>query len=258
MTILVTGGTGTLGRLVVPLLQQAQADIRVLSRRPGPTVDGVARAVGDLSTGAGISPAVAGVQTIVHCAGTQLGDGEKARTLVEAARAAGAPHLVFISVVGADRVPVVSGFDRRAFGYYASKRAAERVVEASQLPWTTLRATQFHELILIVARAMAKLPVAPVPAGLKFQPVAAGDVARRLVDLALAEPAGLVDDLGGPRIYDAAELARGYLRATGRRRPVVRVPLPGRAVAALRAGANLTPDHATGTQTWEEFLAENA
>jgi uncharacterized protein YbjT (DUF2867 family) len=142
------------------------------------------------------------------------------------------------------------------FGYFASKRAAERVVEGSGLPWTTLRATQFHDLMLMVARQLAKLPVMPVPAGFRFQPVDAGDVATRLVELSLGEPAGLVPDMGGPRVYGAGELLRSYLRATRRRRLIVPVALPGGAARALRAGANLAPGPAVGRRTWEDFLAE--
>jgi uncharacterized protein YbjT (DUF2867 family) len=256
MTVLITGGTGVLGRLVVPLLRAAAPAVRVLSRQPHPSSDGVEYLVGDLETGDGVDKAVAGVQTIVHCAGTQLGDDQKARVLVRAARAAGSPHLVFISVVGADRIPVVSRFDRMAFGYFASKWAAEQVVEASGLPWTTLRATQFHDLVLLASRAMAKLPVIPMPSSTRFQPIDAGDVAERLVELVLGNPAGRVPDVAGPRIYNAADLVRGYLRAAGRRRLIVPVALPGRAAAAIRAGANLAPDHAAGTRTWEEFLVE--
>ena len=121
---------------------------------------------------------------------------------------------MYISVVGADRIPVVSGVDRAMFGYFASKLAAERVVAESGLPWTTLRATQFHDLFLMVARQMARLPVIPVPAGFRFQPVDAGEVAARLVELALGPPAGLVPDMAGPRVYGMAELLRGYLRAS--------------------------------------------
>src|SRR5207248_4583749 len=103
--------------------------------------------------------------------------------------------------IGVDRIPVVSGIDRTLFGYFGAKLAAERVVAESGLPWTTLRATQFHDLILIVAQQMVKLPVIPVPAGFRFQPVDAGEVAGRLVELALGAPAGLAPDLAGPRVY---------------------------------------------------------
>jgi len=254
--VLVTGGTGTLGRQVVPRLQAAGCDVRVLSRRPHGAADGTGYATGDLLKDEGIQAAVDGAGVIVHCAGGRKGDDEATRNLVRAASRAGAPHLVYISVIGADRIPVVSATDRAMFGYFASKLAAERVVADSGLPWTTLRAAQFHDLSLMVARQMAKLPVIPVPAGVRFQPVDTGEVAARLVELALGTPAGLVPDMGGPRVYRMADLLRGYLRARGQRRVLVPVWLPGKAARAVRAGANLAPQRAVGHRTWEDFLAD--
>ncbi|HET6772347.1 MAG TPA: NAD(P)H-binding protein [Acidimicrobiales bacterium] len=254
--ILVTGGTGTLGRLVVPRLRDAGREVRVLSRHRHEGGQGVQLATGDLATGEGIDAAVEGTEVIVHCAGTTRGDEDKARHLVRAASRAGVRHLVHISVVGADRVPQAGRIDRAMFGYFGSKLAAERIVSDSGLPWTTLRATQFDDLVLMVARQLAKLPVEPVPTGFRFQPVDAGDVADRLVELALGAPAGLVPDIAGPRIYGIAELLRGYLRAQGKHRLLVPVRLPGKAAHALRDGANLAPDRAVGRRTWEDFLAE--
>jgi uncharacterized protein YbjT (DUF2867 family) len=254
--VLVTGGTGTLGRLVVARLRDAGCAVRVLSRHDHDGGDGVEFVTGDLATGAGIEPAVAGAATIVHCAGSAKGDEDKARNLVRAAARAGSAHLVYISVVGADRIPVVSRIDRAMFGYFGAKLAAERIVADSGLPFTTLRATQFHDLILTVARPLAKLPVVPAPAGVRFQPIDAGDVAARLTELALGQPAGLVPDIGGPRAYLMADLLRSYLRATHRHRPIVAFRQPGRAARAFRAGANLAPDQAVGHRTWEDFLAE--
>jgi uncharacterized protein YbjT (DUF2867 family) len=254
--ILVTGGTGTLGRHVVPRLRDAGGDVRVLSRHRRSPGDGVEFVTGDLATGEGVQAAVAGVGTVVHLAGSANGDEEKARTLVRAASRVGVRHLVYISVVGANRIPVVSRVDRAMFGYFASKRAAERVVADSGLPWTMLRATQFHDLLLMVARQLAKLPVVPVPAGFRFQPVDADEVAARLVELTLGPPAGLVPDMGGPRVYLGADLLRGYLQAARRHRPIVPVRLPGKAARAVRAGANLAPEQAVGHRTWEDFLAE--
>ena len=254
--ILVTGGTGTLGRQVVPRLRNAGRDVRVLSRHGRADEDGIRYLTGDLATGQGIEPAIDAVKTILHVAGTNRGDEVKARNLVRAASQAGARHLVFISVVGADRIPVTSRIDRAMFGYFASKLAAEQVIAGSGLGWTTLRATQFHDLALLTVRQLARLPVVPVPAGWRFQPVDAGEVAERLVELALDAPAGLVPDLGGPRIYELADLVRSYLRATHRHRPILPVRTPGRAARAVRAGANLAPERAVGRRTWEEFLAE--
>lgn len=253
--ILVTGGTGTLGRLVVPRLRDAGYDVRVLSRRGGEGTEGVEFVVGDLATGDGIEAAAVGAETIVHCAGSSKGDEVKAQHLVRAASQAGARHLVYISVVGSDRVPVVSGIDRAMFGYFESKLAAERVIADSGVPWTTLRATQFHDLILMVARQLAKLPVIPAPSGVRCQPVDAGDVATQLVELAVGEPAGLVPELAGPRVYELKELVRSYLQARGRRRLIMPVRLPGQAARAVRAGAILALDGAVGRRTWEDFLA---
>jgi uncharacterized protein YbjT (DUF2867 family) len=251
--ILVTGGTGTLGRLVVARLRDAGCKVRVLSRG---SREGIEFVRGDLATGEGIQAAVEGIEIIVHCAGSSKGDEEKTLNLVRAASRARARHLVYISVVGADRIPVVSGIDRAMFGYFASKLAAERVVADSGLPWTTLRATQFHDLSLMTVQQMARLPAIPVPAGFQFQPVDAGEVAARLVELALGAPAGLVPDMAGPRVYEMAELLRGYLRASRGHRPIIPVWLPGQAARAIRAGANLAPERAVGRRTWEEFLAD--
>jgi len=256
--ILVTGGTGTLGRHVVRRLRDAGSNVRVLSRRSHESGSGIEFMTGDLATGEGIQPAVDGVATIVHCAGSPKGDEDKARNLVRAASSqTRPPHLVYISVVGADRIPVVSRVDRAMFGYFESKLAAERVVADSGLPFTTLRATQFHDLILTVAQQLAKLPVVPIPAGFRFQPIDADEVAARLVELTLGEPSGRVPDMGGPRVYSAAELLRGYLRASKRRRRlIVPVWLAGKGARVFRSGANLAPERAVGHRTWEEFLAE--
>ena len=254
--ILVTGGTGTLGRLVVPRLRDAGHTVRVLSRGGREAPGGIELVTGDLGTGAGIDAAVEGAEVIVHCAGTTKGDEDKTRNLVRAAARAGTRHLVHISVVGADRVPVASGVDRAMFAYFASKRAAEQVVADSGLPWTTLRATQFHQSFLALARQMARLPVVPVAAGFRFQPVDAVDVADRLTELALATPAGLVPDLAGPRVYGMDALIREYLRASGKHRPLLPIRLPGKAARAIRAGANLAPGRAVGRRTWEQFLAD--
>ena len=254
--VLVTGGTGTLGRLVVARLRDAGRDVRVLSRRQHEPADGIEFVTGDLGTGEGIASAVDGAPTIVHCAGSARGDDHKARNLVRAASQAGATHLLYISVVGADRIPMISRVDRAMFGYYGFKLAAERIVANSGVPFTTLRATQFHDLILMVARQVAKLPVMPAPAGFRFQPIDTAEVAARLAELTVGQPAGLVPDMGGPRVYSISDLLRAYLEATHRRRPIVSIPLPGPAARAVRAGANLTPEHAVGRRTWEDFLAE--
>jgi uncharacterized protein YbjT (DUF2867 family) len=248
--VLVTGGTGTLGWQVVARLRDAGSKVRVLSRRSHPPGDGVEFVAGDLLTGEGVESAVDGAEVIVHCASSNKGDAEATRNLVRAAPSLpGSPHLVYISIVGSDLV---------SFGYVRAKLECERIVSGSGLPWTTLRATQFYDLIFKGAHALARLPVAPVPAGFVVQPVDSGEVAARLAGLALGEPAGRVPDMGGPQVLSFADLLRAYLRASHRRCPVVPVWMPG--IGAVRSGALLVsgeagPGRAAGQRTWEEFLA---
>lgn len=130
-----------------------------------------------------------------------------------------------ISIVGVDRVP---------YRYYQAKLQAERLLQRSGLPWTILRATQFHQLVLLVARGLARLPVVPVPAATSFQPIDAAEVADRLVELAVGPPAGRVADMGSPQIRTATDLLRTYLHAARRHRLVVPVRLPVATFAGYR------------------------
>src|SRR5689334_16740998 len=126
--VLVTGGTAQLGRAVVDLLGATGRPVRVLSRS---AAEGRVR--GDLATGAGLAEATAGVGAIVHCASNprdaRAVDVDGTRRLLDAAHAQGRPHVVYVSIVGVDRIPVP---------YYAAKLAAERIVAESGLPWTIL------------------------------------------------------------------------------------------------------------------------
>jgi uncharacterized protein YbjT (DUF2867 family) len=256
--IVVTGGTGALGRRVVARLRGQGRNVRVLSRHSGDSQEGVEYVAGDLVTNQGVEEAISGAEIVVHCAGVGKikEDTAQAQNLVGAAKGAGVRHLVSISVVGAEKVPVRSAVDRAMFAYFASQRAKELVIEQSGLPWTNLRATQFYDgFILVMVRAMAKMPVVPLPAGTRFQPVDADEVADALVELALDAPAGQVPDIAGPRIYEAESLLRSYLAAIGKHRPILKIRMPGAAAAAIRDGANLAPDRAVGRRTWEEFLA---
>jgi uncharacterized protein YbjT (DUF2867 family) len=210
--VLVTGGTGTLGRALVPRLVAAGHHVRVMSRRPI-TRPGVEAVYGDLATVAGLAEAVAGADVVVHAASsparnTEAIDVRGTARLLQAARTAGVAHLIYVSIVGIDRL--------------------------------------VHQA--------ARLPVLLLPTDFRFQPIDPGEVARRLVELSGAAAAGRVPDIGGPQVRTLGELMRAWLLIRGLRRPVWRVPLPGRFADTLRRGLNTVPGTPYGRMTWEEQL----
>ena len=254
-TVLVTGGTGGLGREVTARLMGRGHRVRVLSHRAQPdTPPGVEVATGDLASGMGLREATAGVEAIVHCASNpkdpQPVDVAGTRALLEAARAVGGPpQVVYISIVGVDR---------SAYGYYQAKYQAEGLIEQSGLPWTVLRATQFHTLVhdrFIAPAVDASSPAEIViPAGLRFQPVDIGDVAERLVALVEQGPARQVLEMGGPQTLTLEEMTDTYLWVRGVGANVRAAPAQGELFEAFRSGINLVPAHAEGTITWEQYL----
>jgi uncharacterized protein YbjT (DUF2867 family) len=250
--ILVTGGGGGLGRELVPRLAAAGLAVRATGRRARPAglPEDIEWLSADLVTGAGLDAALAGVDTIVHAAtdprpfGNQVDEAGTGR-LIDRARAAGLGHLVFISIVGIDRIPYV---------YYRRKLAAERLVEAGGVPWTILRATQFHRLIDLFLRPLTRLPVALVPTDLRFQTVDTAEVAADLVAAVRAGASGYRPAIGGPEVLTLGEMTRAWLRARGERRQIVHLPLPGGLAAGFRAGRTTCPDARHGQVTWAAWL----
>jgi uncharacterized protein YbjT (DUF2867 family) len=242
--VLVTGGTGVLGSRVTDCLHTRGYSVRVLSRRGS---SGTVR--GDLATGEGVEEAVAGVQTIVHCASsprkTHLVDVEGTERLLRAAEGSGVSHFLYISIVGIDRNP---------FPYYRAKLEAERLIEHSAIQWTILRATQFHPFVLRIVQLVDRGPLVVIPKGFLLQPIDAGEVADRLIELALGQPGGRAADIGGPEVRTFTNLAHAYLEASGRNKSVVEIALPGKVARAFRQGAQTCPNQKYGEVTWEDFL----
>ena len=240
-TILVTGATSGPGGPLVEKLRAAGHEVRAMSRTAG---DG--RVVADLATGDGLSAAVAGAEVVVHLATNRRKDLPDTERLLAAARDAGVKHLVFLSIVGVDRIP---------YFYYRDKVAIEEAIEASGIPFTILRATQFHSFPgEILGMLGGRLFIKRV----KVQPIGVIDTATRLAELATGAPAGRVADIGGPEILDASDiLAR--LQAAGRaKKRVLSIALPGTTYRGFRDGHHLAGLPGYGTQTFDEWLTSGA
>lgn len=243
-TILVTGGTGHLGRPTVQSLRAAGHDVRVLSRKRGPGLT-----TGDLTKGTGLREALNGVDTVLHLATSQgRADVTQTKHLVDSLRPSGVEHLIVISIVGIDRIPLP---------YYRYKLATERLVTESSIPYSVLRATQFHDLVDRVFSAQRFSPVLIVPS-VRLQPIAVEDVATRLTELAAGQPAGRVPDIGGPQQQSVRDLARAWSQAAGSRRPIAPIRLPGKTFRAFADGAAMTSNPPYGRQTFADFLAGRA
>jgi len=244
MRIAVAGGTGLVGRYVVGELAAAGHTPVVLARSRGV----------DLVTGAGLEAALTGAEAVVDVSNLQTAGARKStaffesagRNLLEAGVRAGVRHHVLLSIVGLERV---------GLGYYQGKlRQEEIVAQDGKMPWTVLRATQFHEFAQQVLDQVPG-PLAVVPR-MRTQPVAAREVARHLVGIVLGPPLGMAPELAGPRGEEMTDMVRRLLRAQGRRRFLLPVKLPGATGRAMAGGGNLpTGPGPRGVQTFDAWLA---
>lgn len=250
---LLTGATGRLGTALRPRLSAAGHDVRAASRSPPAATEADIDWVElDLGTEDGIESALENIDVVIHAATAPQGDtaavdGRGTERLLEAAETAGVRNLVYPSIVGVDDVPL---------SYYEHKASAEAAVEASDVPTTIVRATQFHSFVAELLGYVAKLPVWPLPTRMRVQPVDVGDVADVIVENAVPAAGGRTHCVGGPEIQSVGELARAYRDARGLRRPIIRVPIPSKTVAAFRSGHAVCPDYRAGTVTWQEWLSE--
>lgn len=252
MRVAVVGGTGSLGSRVVRELAARGDDVRVLSRgAPKDPPAGVSHSRVDLTTGDGLAAALDGVDTVVDAVNDSSRKAravlvEGGRRLLAAEAAAGVRHHVAISIVGCDEVP---------FSYYRAKVEQEAVVAGGGIPWSLLRATQFHDLIAMAFAAAGRLRAIPTGSA-RLQPIEAAVVARQLADAVHDGPAGRLPDVAGPEIQTLTELSRAWRAHQGRRLIPIPIPAVGRAGRALAAGVLCAPDGAQPGRTFAEWLAD--
>jgi uncharacterized protein YbjT (DUF2867 family) len=251
--ILITGGNGMLGRALTDPLQKEGYTVRVASRgaRAANAKSGVEWAQIALETGEGLDEALKDVDIVLHCATggynkAKLVDVEGTKRLMALAKQHHIKHLLFISIIGVDKIPNP---------FMQAKLDAEQIIEASGVPYTILRAAQFYgEFITPLLKIVTKPPVGLIPKGFRYQPIDIQDVAAYMVELVKAGPSGHVPDIAGPRTYELVDLARTWLQAQGKHKPLLQIPVPGKFGAATRAGYGTSPQNARKGLTWEAWL----
>jgi uncharacterized protein YbjT (DUF2867 family) len=258
--ILVTGGTGHLGRDLVPALRNSGHDLRLLARKAQPDRS-VEWAIGDLATAEGLEDALRGIDTVVHAAtlspiakrGMRFVDFfsspsnvdiDGTRHLLAASQRAGIGHFIFVSIVGLEGCTLP---------YSRVKLAGERLVRESPLSWSVIRATPFYYLLAKMLGGLRWLPVWPLPTS-PSNPVDTRDVATYIAQAVDDGKRGMRPEIGGPDVMPFSTFGRRYRDALGLRRLVV--PLPISRKMSLAMGLVETVEH-LGKRRWMDWLSEH-
>jgi uncharacterized protein YbjT (DUF2867 family) len=247
MRIAVVGATGQIGSYTVAALERDGHDVVPVSRSAGI----------DVQAGTGLAEALAGVDVVVDTSNNRSQDeaeivdffGTATRNLLAAEQQAGVSHHVLLSVVGIDRGQRVP--------HYSGKREQERLVTAGPVPWTIVRATQFHDLAVRVAGLAEKDGVAAI-APLLVQPIAPSEVGEIVAEVAKGDPRNAALEIAGPETQDFVDMARRTLAVRGQ--DVKLVPSWRAAFDTSMAGEVLLPgpDARIATTTFEDWLAAGA
>ncbi|MFN7119496.1 MAG: SDR family oxidoreductase [Saprospiraceae bacterium] len=259
---LITGGTGVLGTTLVRAFQQNHLDFLTVSRTGKRTqsytdvtpITKLPWKRADLLTGEGLHEALIGVDTVIHLASVPGGRGKEMpevtmmRHLMEASRMRQVQHLIYISIVGVDRVPLP---------YYRSKWEAEQLLQASGIPYTILRATQFHEFVDFMIGQLMRLPIGLVPKKLKIQPISLEAVTHALVQIAEGNAQNRVLNLGGREVLDMGTMVRLWQQYQGVSKPILPLPNIGQLMHTIAKGYLTCPENrALASTTWEAYLAQ--
>jgi uncharacterized protein YbjT (DUF2867 family) len=213
MKIVVIGGTGLIGSKTVVILRQGGHEVVAASPQSGVNT----------ITGEGLNEVMVGAQVVIDLANSPSFEDKAVleffqtagRNLLPAEAAAGVRHHVALSIVGTDRSP-----DN---GYFRAKVAQEKLIEASAIPYTIIRATQFLEFLAGIAASSTEGNIVRISPGL-FQPIAADDVAPFVAEVALAAPRNGIVEIAGPERAPFNEIVARYLKAIGDSRQVVSDP----------------------------------
>lgn len=243
--ILITGGTGNLGKILVQLLTAKQISYVIGSRSNKSGADNIV--VMDLLENKGLKEAVQGRKIIFHLATDLKKDTEATQNLLNAIGRNADVHLIYMSITGIEKVP---------FPYYQQKLASENAVKASGIPYTILRATQFHEFIDQIFSTFLKFPLGILPKKVVSQPIQIEVVAHELYHLSLEQPANKTYEIGGLESFSFGQMAEEWQKQTGEKRWILNLPLWGALGKSFRNGSLTTPNIKPESIRWSNWLRE--
>ncbi|MCF6404861.1 NAD(P)H-binding protein [Chitinophaga filiformis] len=253
--ILITGGTGTLGKQIAQqLIGKKYAPVILTSRENAVVEEGAIAAFGNLALGTGLQEAAANADVIIHCASNPRNSAEVdiqgTEHLLASIPSDRSPHIIYISICGVDQSSYV---------YYQNKYATEKLIEKSRFPYTIIRITQFHDFILhriLVPGSNERESVIELPDNMSFQPIDIRDAAAYIVKCVEDKPERTCVTLGGPEIFSIRELANTYLTRAGKKYAIRDTAVQNDFYNIFRSGINLTPENRAGTITWAKFLQD--
>lgn len=251
--LLITGGSGTLGSSIIKLaIESGRYDVSTISTDPEkhnfPTSCEVFKC--DLVTGEGLKNALFGVHFVIHCASnvfdTQRVDYDGTANLLKALDEETIENVIYVSIVG---------IDNSTYPYYMAKRQVEQLIANSGVPYSILRATQFHEFVLaFIKRLNATDHEMKVPRGLKFQSIAVSDLSEILLRMITSKPTGEVTSVGGLEITNFETMVNKYLYEIKGRQQIIMVDPSEPREVIFSMGKNVVTESMYGKITWASFL----
>ena len=241
--ILITGGTGTLGRVLSELLTLKGIEHTIASRHNPDSQRNWVHL--DLLKNTGVATAIDGQEVIFHLAHDLKKENECTKNLLDNLRNKSNTQLIYISIVGVDNIPI---------GYYKQKRQSEKMIIESGIPYSILRSTQFHDFVDKTLTQIMKFPVFFLPKKMLLQPIQTEVTAKNLAMLLTQGPTGRIDSIGGKQRYTLSELLKLWQKATNNHSFAFNLPLFGKFGKALNEGKLTCEKNASEGLSWEEWL----
>ncbi|KGR76302.1 nmra-like family protein [Ureibacillus sinduriensis BLB-1 = JCM 15800] len=248
MRILVTGSTGQLGSALLRQLKGSNDEVRITSRRKPEGMGDFTWVYSDMLTGEGLEAAVKDVDVIIHTA-TSPTKSSRDIEITGFENFLGKlhhiQHFIYPSIVGIEEIP---------FNYYRLKYEAESLLKSSNIPYTIVRATQFHGFVenLLISKPLFKRYI--VPGKMKFQSVDVNEYASHLIDLIHQIPQGRTEDFCGPEILTLKEMANLKIKVNDEDNRVLSIPLAGKLYRSFTEGKNTNSMGKMGKIKFEQYL----